>query len=378
MTGAVAPETTATAPQERGWRWFVLALVLMVTVTAAPGWPAALALVAGAIRLLFPIEQFALLVLVAIATCAVVGWWAGGRSALALAWIVVAGWVVWKMPLAVQGYGGFVRGWALAMGAAFGLVCLATRARPFLGRSLAAVALAGTVTMLGLAGRSADSGGSFDGARRMLSAEYGRRVDESLVAWQARTESEVWRTFSRGMPDAAERAERMAGVLAAVAEPGEGGRSGSLLVLAPALLGLESLLALSLGWAAYHRLSRVRIGPPLAALRDLRFNDQLVWGLVVGTTLLMLPTLADWRGTGANLVCFFGTLYALRGAGVLTWWIPDRLAVVALLVLVILVPLLGPVLLLALSLAVTFVLGLGDTWRDFRAGARERRPSSLS
>ena len=209
----------------------------------------------------------------------------------------------------------------------------------------------------------------------MLGVEYGRRVDQALTSWQERTESEVWQTFSRQMPDAAERAERMAGTLAAVTEGGDGGSSGSLIVLAPALLGLESLLALSLGWAAYHRLSRVRIGPPLGALRDLRFNDQLVWGLVVGTTLLMLPTLADWRGTGANLVCFFGTLYALRGAGVLTWWIPDRLAVVALLVLVILVPILGPVLLLALLLAATFVLGLGDTWRDFRAGAPRRQSS---
>jgi hypothetical protein len=377
MTGAVAPETTATAPQERGWSWFVLALVLMVTVTAAPGWPAALALVAGAVRLLFPIEQFALLVLVAIAACSVVGWWAGGRLALVLAWIGVAGWVVWKMPLAVQGYGAFVRGWALAMGAAFGLVCLATQARPFFGRALAAVGLAGAVTILGLAGRSETTGGTFDGARRMLGAEYGRRVDESLSVWQARTESEVWRTFSTRMPDAAARAERMAGTLAAVTDQGSGGRSGSLIVLAPALLGLESLLALSLGWAAYHRLSRVRIGPPLGALRELRFNDQLVWGLVVGTTLLLLPTLAEWRGTGANLVCFFGTLYALRGAGVLTWWIPDRFALVALLVLVILVPLLGPVLLLAVLLAGTFVLGLGDTWRDFRAGAGARRSSSL-
>ena len=376
MTGAVAPETTATAPQERGWRWFVLALVLMVTVTAAPGWPAALALVAGAVRLLFPIEQFALLVLVAIAACSVVGWWAGGRLALALAWIGVAGWVVWKMPLAVQGYGAFVRGWALAMGAAFGLVCLATHSRPFLGRALAAVGLAGAVTILGLAGRSDTTGGTFDGARRMLGAEYGRRVDQSLSVWQERTESEVWRTFASRMPDAAERAERMAGTLAAVTEDGDSGPSGSLIVLAPALLGLESLMALSLGWAAYHRLSRVRIGPPLGALRDLRFNDQLVWGLVVGTTLLLLPTLAEWRGTGANLVCFFGTLYALRGAGVLMWWIPDRLALVALLVLVILVPLLGPVLLLAVLLAGTFVLGLGDTWRDFRAGA-PRRQSSL-
>ena len=68
--------------------------------------------------------------------------------------------------------------------------------------------------------------------------------------------------------------------------------------------------------------------------------------------------------------------YALRGAGVLTWLIPDRVAVWVLLALVLLVPVLGPVWVLIALLAVTFTLGLGDTWRDFRADAAARRPSS--
>ena len=91
--------------------------------------------------------------------------------------------------------------------------------------------------------------------------------------------------------------------------------------------------------------------------------------------MLLLPTLAEWRTAGANLICFFGSLYAFRGVGVLTWWIPDRLAVPALLALVVLGPLLGPVWVVVVLLAVTFSLGLGDTWRDFRTGAQPRRPS---
>ena len=382
MTGAVAPDSAATAPRERGWRWFVLALLLMVAVTAAPQWTPALALLAGTVRLLMPVEQFALLVLVAIATCAVVGWWAGGRVSVALLWLVMAGWVVWKVPLPVHGYGAFLRGWTISLGAAFGLICLTTRTRPFLGRALAATALTAAVTMAGLAGRSA-SAGTFDDATRMFGTEYQRRVQESLEAWRQRTESSAWRAFAQRMPAAAARADRLAATLGSLGEAGASGSGGSLasqgpmLLLVPALLGLESLLALGLGWAAYHRLSRVRIGPPLGAIRDLRFNDQLVWGLVVGATLLLLPTLAEWRAVGANLLCFFGTLYALRGVGVLTWWIPDRVAALVPLALVILVPLLGPVVVLAFALAVTFALGLGDTWRDFRAGAQARRPGSL-
>lgn len=378
MTGAVAPDTSATAPQERGWRWFVLALVAMVLVTAAPAWPTGLALIGGAIRLLLPVEQFALLVLVAIAACAVVGWWAGGRLFFAAAAALTAAWVVWQLPLPPDGYGAFVRGWTLATGAAFGLVCLAARNRPFLGRALATVALGGVVVLGGMASRS--SAGVLTDATRMMGVEYDRRLDASLGRWQTRVTSPAWGRFARSMPDAARRASELTAVLSAMGHAGEedGRNRGTLLRLVPALLALETLLALALGWATYHRLARVRIGPPLGALRDLRFNDQLVWGLVVGATLLLLPTLAEWRTAGANLVCFFGTLYALRGAGVLTWWIPDRLALPVLLGLLVLIPILGPILVLAALLLVTFGLGLGDTWRDFRAGAPPRRPTSLS
>jgi hypothetical protein len=295
----------------------------------------------------------------------------------------LAAWVLFTMPLPVSGYGAFVRGWCLSLSASFGLVCLTTRSRPFLSRALAATALAAAVTLVGVASRSS-VGGPFDDASRMLGNEYQRRVRETLTVWQARTESVSWQTFAARFPASAARADRMASTLSALADPGPPAGSssvmtsrGPLLVLAPALLGLESLLALGLGWATYHRLSRVRIGPPLCALRNLRFNDQLVWGLVVGATLVLLPTFTEWRALGANFICFFGTLYALRGAGVLSWWIPDRFASLLPLALVILVPLLGPMSVLALVLAATFVLGLGDTWRDFRADADTRRSGSL-
>lgn len=381
MTGAVASELAATAPQERGWRWFVLALVLMVLVTAAPAWPASLSLLAGAIRLLLPVEQFALLVLVAIASCAIIGWWTGGRLVMALLWAFAAGYVIWKVPLPFSGYGAFGRGWALTLGASFGLVCLASPRKSLLTRALGAIGLAAIITVTGFSTRRSGGDALFDGPSQMLSREYQHRLGESLESWRSRSESESWRAFATRFPEAAERAVRIEKLLVALTEPLSGAGSargwvpGPLVSIAPAFLALESLLALALGWAAYHRLSRVRIGPPLGALSDVRFNDQMVWGVVVGVTILLLPTLAEWRTVGANLVCFFGSLYAFRGAGVLTWWIPDRLAVPALLVLVVLVPILGPVWVVLALLAVTFSLGLGDTWRDFRSGAQPRRSS---
>ena len=382
MNGAVASELAATAPQERGWRWFVLALVLMVLVTAAPAWPASLSLLAGAIRLLLPVEQFALLVLVVIASCAVVGWWAGGRLIMALLWVAGAGYVIWKVPLPFSGYGAFGRGWALTLGASFGLVSLASPRQRLLTRALGSIGLAAIITLAGFTTRASGGGTLFEGPAQMLSREYQRRVGESLQSWRSRSDTESWRAFAQRFPAAAERAIAMENVLVALAEPLSGAGSvrglipGPVVSIAPALLALESLLALALGWAAYHRLSRVRIGPPLSALRDVRFNDQLIWGLVVGVTVLLLPTFAEWRTFGANLVCFFGSLYAFRGAGVLSWWTPDRLAVPALFALVVLVPILGPIWVVVAVLAVTFSLGLGDTWRDFRAGAQPRGPSS--
>jgi hypothetical protein len=334
------------------------------------------------VRLLFPVEQFALLVLVSISACAVVGWWAGGRLSVALLWVVMAGWVLWRLPIPTSGYGAFLRGWSVCLGASFGLVCLTTRTRPFLGRALAATVIAALALSAGLSMR-ASSAGTFDGASRMFGVEYQRRVTESLELWRERTESTAWQSFAKRMPGAAAQADRLAASLGSLADVGSSGASGNLasrgplLMLVPALLALESLLAMGLGWAAYHRLSRVRIGPPLGALRQLRFNDQLVWGLVVGAILMLLPTLVEWRAIGANLFCFFGTLYALRGVGVLTWWIPDRVAALVPIALVILVPLLGPSVVLAVVLTTTFALGLGDTWRDFRADADARRTGSL-
>ena len=382
MNGAVAPDVAATAPQERRWRWFVLGMLLMVVVTAAPAWPPALALLAGTIRLLLPVEQFALMVLVAIASCAIVGWWAGGRLVLGLVWGLAAGYVVWKVPLPLSGYGAFLRGWAVTLGAAFGLVCLATASRPFLTRALAAVALSGVVTAVGFSTRAPAGMSAFAAPAQMLSQEYQERLGVSLDAWRGRTSTESWRRFAQRFPEAVERTQRFEGLLVVLAEPQPassavgGSRVAPLVRLAPTLLALESLLALALGWAAYHRLTRARIGPPLGALRDLRFNDQWVWGLIVGVTVLLLPSLVEWRTAGLNLVGFFGTLYALRGAGVLTWYIPDRAAVWVLLALAVLVPVLGPVWVLGALLTVTFTLGLGDTWRDFRAGAGSRRPWS--
>jgi hypothetical protein len=142
----------------------------------------------------------------------------------------------------------------------------------------------------------------------------------------------------------------------------------------PALLALESLAALALAWATYHRLGRARLGAPLRPLRDFRFNDQLVWGLIVGLTIMLLPTLTSLRGAGKNLLVFFGALYAVRGFGVLTWFMaPGSLGITLTVGFIMLcVPLLNVFAALAFIMAgiASLALGLGDTWADWRSRAR--------
>jgi hypothetical protein len=146
------------------------------------------------------------------------------------------------------------------------------------------------------------------------------------------------------------------------------------LTLFPSLLALESLAALALAWSVYHRLSRARIGAPLAPLREFRFNDQLVWGLIVGLTTVFLPTLQNFRGLGRNLLVFFSALYAVRGLGVLAWFLaPGALAAgLAVGFAMLLLPIIQVVAAFGfmLLLITAFGLGLGDTWADWRRRAR--------
>jgi hypothetical protein len=134
--------------------------------------------------------------------------------------------------------------------------------------------------------------------------------------------------------------------------------------LYPALLALESLAACALAWGLYHRMSRARLGAALAPFRYFRFNDELIWALVAGMTITVLPALDAMRVVGANLVVFFGALYALRGFGVIAWFYPQptlgaQLAASA-----------AAVVLLPVSLPLAVGLGVTDTWIDWRRRVR--------
>ena len=333
-------------PRERGWRQVVGALALLLLLPAMP--PIAMAL---------PVTETALLLVPALAACALAGWKAGGRLFLAVLWVAFAAWVMATGPAGSQ-YSLLVRGWAVLVAVAFGGMALAWPSRPFFPRALAALGVAFVVG--GLSSFLAPGGPQ--GVRQVIAAETLRRADAFDLDWRNRLGSKDWRDFRTANKESAEWFEQtlveQRAVVRQVAEQ-------SPLVF-PALLALESLAALGLAWALYHRVGRARIGAPLAALREFRFNDQFIWGLVSGLVFLVMPGFRPAAGIGVNLLLFFGALYGLRGAGVALFFLaPGRLMTVVLVSVSVL---------FAGAAGVIFVgLGLGDTWLDWR---RRERPST--
>lgn len=340
-----------TEPRQGGWKKLILALAAFVFVPAIPQF-----------RAMLPVADSMLVFVPAMAVCSLLGWWAGGRAFSAVLWVALA--VMFsRQPAAITGdaatFGNLVRGWALLLAGCFGIVCFVAAPRPFFVKALLALAATIVIALTMLLAGSV----SLDGASQVISAEFARRNAEFLAFV---TSNPQWKELSRSFPSLSTLPENAAQQLAAISKTG--------LVLFPALLALQSLAGLGLAWATYHRLSRQRVGAPLAPLRDFRFNDQLVWGLIAGLVILVLPSLGSIRGLGQNLVLFFGALYAMRGLGVLAWFMAPGVFAASLAVGFVL--LFAPVLQFFaffgfLTLGITALgLGVGDTWADWRSRAR--------
>jgi len=319
------------------------------------------------LRAFLPLEQTMTLFVPAVAACALVGWWAGGRAFLAIAWGAIA-----VLVAAPSGTGGgnpdpfynLVRGWSLLLAGAFGLVCLLGTRRPLFSRALIALGVTlGLAMIMSLIGPV-----TLAQASAFVAGEFARRNRETMdimnqfIAGHAKE----WAQLTASVPQLAQLPAETQTELGLLSKGG--------LAVFPALLALQSIAAIALAWATYHRLGRARLGPPLKPLREFRFNDQLVWGLIVGLTIMLLPTLSAISGAGRNLLVFFGALYAVRGLGVLSWFTkPGRLRAVAIVGFVLLfAPVLNAFVVLGfLMLGVAaLALGLGDTWADWRGRAR--------
>lgn len=335
-------EPAAPAPVRGSWRRLAIGLGAFAVAPFVP-----------AMRAILPIEQTLLLLAAAVAACAVVAWKHGGRFSLALVWVAIAA-LMLASPVGPpdSAYSWMARGWTLLLAASFGLVGIVIGAEAFFPRALSSLAVA---TFLGFALVLVSPGGPTRVGNAMA-GEYNRRNDQSIASFRQVSAQPGWKEMVERSPSLQRLTEESEIQLASIP-------TWSTIVM-PALLALESLAALALGWALFHRMSSVAIGPSLGKLRDFRFNDHLVWGVAVGASIFLLQAFAEGKNAGLNLLLFFGFLYVLRGMGILAWMSRSRALTYLLVVLAVFA--------WPLVTALAFGLGLGDTWLDLRARAQSK------
>src|SRR3954463_164799 len=104
-----ASSNPVAAPSERGWGKLFLAFAAFVLVPMIPQ-----------VRAILPIEQTMLLFVPALAACALVGWWAGGRAFLAIAWVAIAVLMTTRPAAAPDAFYNLSRGWSLLRCGSYG------------------------------------------------------------------------------------------------------------------------------------------------------------------------------------------------------------------------------------------------------------------
>lgn len=339
---ADAPPPPAEDPSSREGRWRGVILAVAAALIL-PGMPP--------FSLLVPVQQTIRLLVVSLAVLALLGWWAGGRLRLFVTWGALAVFTMSVPAVREPVMDGLTRGWTVLVPVSFGLVSVLFPGRRFFPRALGAtlVALCSVALVLLVRGPSPER------AMGAVRAELERRSAFHVAELETQFASPPFRDMRTRMPEfdvaLGEWTERLRAM------------PGPLSVVTPALAVLEGLALLALAWALYHRLARQRVGPPLTRLRDFRFNDQLVWAFLAGLALVVLPALAELRGVGANLLVVSGALYALRGLGVLSWFLASRPVSRFFLVFV---TVLAP----HYTAAIAVGIGLGDTWMDWRHRVR--------
>lgn len=127
--------------------------------------------------------------------------------------------------------------------------------------------------------------------------------------------------------------------------------------LTPGLMTLVLLLGGWLAWNWYYRITRRPIGPAPRPFVEFRFNDQLVWLLVLVVGASLFARDAALVTLSANLFVVLGGLYAARGIAVAQCALRRVSPWFALVLYLLAIPVLPFAL---------FSIGFADTWLDLR------------
>jgi hypothetical protein len=141
------------------------------------------------------------------------------------------------------------------------------------------------------------------------------------------------------------------------------GQSRFVAALLPSGLILSSLGGLALAWRGHFWLAAEPLGSPPPPFAAFTFSDQAVWLVVAALAALLWPGAEGVRGLetlATNVLVVMFSLYALRGAAIFraSTGRPSAVGVALYSVLAILM--------FAFVASGLMVLGLADTWLDFR------------
>jgi hypothetical protein len=174
---------------------------------------------------------------------------------------------------------------------------------------------------------------------------------------------DMWRKMWTDLPEAvpsgdalnegalADRARQLASMVTVMA------------VLFPTGLALVALAGARLTWSWYQRIARTPVLPPAKPFAEFRFNDHLVWLLVLLIAPFLLPVPQSVLLFAGNALAVVATLYVFRGAAVAR---TSLLRASPLFIGILLLIMLPFFYIVVIGLA---MLGIADTWLDFRRRA---------
>ena len=136
------------------------------------------------------------------------------------------------------------------------------------------------------------------------------------------------------------------------------------ILIFPALTALASMSALLLSWWLFIFFSG-RSEEALGSVKNFRFNDHLIWMLVVGLFLLFTRWNEPLQRLGSNAVVFIGALCAVRGAAVIVF-ITGGFSVLGYAM-----TLLGLVIVPPIVLGGAVLIGIADIYLDFRTRSEQ-------
>ncbi len=131
------------------------------------------------------------------------------------------------------------------------------------------------------------------------------------------------------------------------------------ILIFPALTALASMSALLLSWWLFIFFSG-RSEEAFGSVKNFRFNDHLIWMLVVGLFLLFTRWSEPLQRLGSNAVVFIGALCAVRGAAVIVF-ITGGFSVLGYAM-----TLFGLVIVPPIVLGGAVLIGIADIYLDFR------------